>query len=103
MLMDGNRSTGMRTKLVTPITTRTRQTTIMKYGLRMEKRGMAQSAYYLAGAPAIHQQVSCRNDKHGENHRGCQPADNGARQRGVLFAAGPEFQRHRDHADDGGQ
>lgn len=36
--MVGNKSTGMRTRLVTPITIRARQITTMKYGLRIEKR-----------------------------------------------------------------
>src|SRR6202020_2925861 len=35
-LMGGKRSTGIRDKLVTPITTSTRQITITKYGLRIE-------------------------------------------------------------------
>ena len=35
--MSGNRSTGMRTRLVSPMTAAIRQTTMMKYGLRMEK------------------------------------------------------------------
>jgi len=36
--MVGNKSTGMRTRLVTPMTRMTRHTTMMKYGLRIEKR-----------------------------------------------------------------
>src|SRR5215831_9500292 len=35
--MEGNRSTGMRTRLVTPMTISARQMTTMKYGLRIEK------------------------------------------------------------------
>src|SRR5271169_4124465 len=40
MLMAGNRSTGIRERLLMPMTTSARQTTMMKYGFRMEKRGM---------------------------------------------------------------
>ncbi len=36
--MVGNKSTGMRTRLVMPITISARQITTMKYGLRIEKR-----------------------------------------------------------------
>ena len=38
--MGGNKSTGMREMLVTPITSSTRQITTMKYGLRIENRGI---------------------------------------------------------------
>ncbi len=48
--MEGNRSTGIRSRLVTPITISARQITTMKYGLRMEKRDMASSSpgYFLS-------------------------------------------------------
>jgi hypothetical protein len=39
-LMEGKRSTGMRTRLVTPITIKAKQQTMMKYGLRIENRGI---------------------------------------------------------------
>src|SRR5437016_3609222 len=38
--MDGNISTGRRTRLTVPTTAIMRQTTMMKYGLRMEKPDM---------------------------------------------------------------
>ena len=44
--MAGNMSTGIRTRLVTPTTAITRQTTTIKYGLRMAKRDMAESLNY---------------------------------------------------------
>jgi len=40
MLMLGNRSTGMRTRLVMPITAVIRQVTMTKYGKRIAKRDM---------------------------------------------------------------
>ena|SRR5579885_4605 len=40
MLMPGNRSTGMRTRLLTPTTTTIRQATMMKYGYRRENLDM---------------------------------------------------------------
>src|ERR1051325_8668604 len=48
--MAGNMSTGIRTRLVTPTTAITRQTTTIKYGLRMAKRDMAESLNYLRRA-----------------------------------------------------
>ena len=36
--MVGNKSTGIRSRLVTPITISARQMTTIKYGLRIEKR-----------------------------------------------------------------
>src|SRR6185312_5868924 len=42
MLIAGNRSTGMRARLVTPITSNTRQMTTIRYGLRIENLGMTQ-------------------------------------------------------------
>ena len=47
-LMGGNRSTGMRAKLVIPITTSARQITTMKYGFRMEKRD---TVYFVSSCP----------------------------------------------------
>jgi hypothetical protein len=41
ILIGGNRSTGIRTKLVTPTTQVMRQMTMMRYGRRMAKRDMA--------------------------------------------------------------
>src|ERR1700722_7923284 len=38
--MGGNKSTGIRAMPVTPITSSTRQMTMMKYGLRIEKPGI---------------------------------------------------------------
>ena len=38
--MVGNRSTGIRARLVIPITTRARQITTIRYGLRIEKPGI---------------------------------------------------------------
>ncbi len=43
MLMVGNRSTGMRTRLVMPTTAVIRQATMMKYGKRIANRDMAAS------------------------------------------------------------
>ncbi len=39
-LIVGNKSTGIRVRLVTPMTSNTRQITIMKYGLRIENPGI---------------------------------------------------------------
>ncbi len=39
-LIGGNRSTGIRARLVTPMTTSARQITMMKYGLRIENPGI---------------------------------------------------------------
>ena len=50
--MDGNMSTGMRARLVTPTTAMTRQMTTMKYGLRMAKPDILRylTAYYIVSA-----------------------------------------------------
>src|SRR5581483_1844096 len=105
--MVGNRSTGMRSRLVTPMTTSTRQMTIMKYGFRMEKRDIAAMLSFAlrrrGSLPIpVHQQVSGGHDIHGQNDGSRQTADNRARERSILFASGSHFQRHRHHADNRG-
>ena len=54
--MTGNRSTGMRARLVTPITINARQITTMKYGLRMEKLDTA-ARYFSLSWPSIFDQL----------------------------------------------
>src|SRR5579884_2412822 len=53
--------------------------------------------------PAVDQQISRGNDEDGQDHRRGQAADDGPRHGSVLFGAGPHFQGHGNHADDGGQ
>src|SRR5579864_7719626 len=102
MLMVGNKSTGMRARLVIPMTASARQTTMMKYGFRIEKRGI-EILLRGCGPPSIHQKISRRNYEHGQQDRRSETADDGARQRRILLAPGSQLQGHRHHSNDGGE
>ena len=51
--MGGNKSTGMRVMLVTPMTSNVRQMTTMKYGLRIEKPGIRIYSTLLSRTPCV--------------------------------------------------
>src|SRR5579871_591739 len=102
--MAGKRSTGIRTKLVTPMTNNTRQTTMMKYGLRIENSGIAfpilvefpresiaQSSSGLNRLVAINQQVRGWHNKNRQDNRSRKPTNDGACQRRILLATRAEF------------
>src|SRR5208337_5662264 len=102
MLMVGNRSTGMRARLVIPMTASARQMTMMKYGFRIEKRGI-EILLRGGGPPAIHQQIRRRDNEDGQKDRRSETADDGAGQRCILLTPGSHLQGHRHHSDDGGK